>query len=108
MDIAKLTSKGQLTLPVSIRKKLALQTGDQVAFIEKNGEFVMVAAHRLQVGQPKCNSDGVIASLAFENLTVSDDMNLYAQERIRGKVSYEDERQRLISKYTQEVGNVNG
>lgn len=108
MDIAKLTSKGQLTLPISIRKKLALQTGDQVAFIEKNGEFVMVAANRLLVGQPQCNIDGVIASLAFENLTISDDMKLYAKDRIIGNVSYEAERQRLIGKYKQTVSIING
>lgn len=107
MDIAKLTSKGQLTLPVSIRKKMELQTGDQVAFIEKNGEFVMVAAHRLHVESQRCNSDGVIASLAFEDLIVNEDMKLYAKDRISGNVSYEAERQRLICKYKQ-VANNNG
>ncbi len=31
--IAKLTSKGQLTLPMSVRKRLNLQSGDKVQFI---------------------------------------------------------------------------
>ena len=34
MELAKLTSKGQLTVPIAIRKKLNLKEGDKVVFIE--------------------------------------------------------------------------
>ena len=34
MELAKLTSKGQLTVPIAIRKKLNLKEGDKVMFIE--------------------------------------------------------------------------
>ena len=37
MEIAKLTSKGQITLPIAVRKKLKLKTGDQVVIQEENG-----------------------------------------------------------------------
>ena len=33
MELAKLTSKGQLTVPVAIRKKLGLKEGDKVVFL---------------------------------------------------------------------------
>lgn len=33
MELAKLTSKGQLTIPVAIRKKLSLKEGDKVLFL---------------------------------------------------------------------------
>ena len=40
MELARMTSKGQLTIPVSIRRKLGVDTGDQLLFYEKNGQIV--------------------------------------------------------------------
>ncbi|WP_067725875.1 AbrB/MazE/SpoVT family DNA-binding domain-containing protein [Oceanobacillus damuensis] len=38
---AKLTSKGQITIPIEIRRMLELDTGDQVSFtINENGIFL--------------------------------------------------------------------
>jgi len=34
---AKLTSKGQVTIPAKIRKRFGLQTGDSLAFVETDG-----------------------------------------------------------------------
>ena len=42
MELAKITSKGQITLPINIRRSLKLNDGDKVAFIEKDGQFVIV------------------------------------------------------------------
>ena len=36
MDLAKVMSKGQVTIPINIRKKLNLKEGDKVVFIEKD------------------------------------------------------------------------
>ena len=36
---AKLTSKGQLTLPREIREKLGVRPGDVLEFVEEDGEF---------------------------------------------------------------------
>jgi AbrB family looped-hinge helix DNA binding protein len=42
MATATLTSKGQITIPIEVRKKLGLKTGDRIGFIEnENGEFVL-------------------------------------------------------------------
>lgn len=36
-----MTGKGQLTLPVSIRKKLGIGTGDQLLFYERDGQVII-------------------------------------------------------------------
>lgn len=46
MATASVTSKGQITLPISIRKKLHLKTGDQVVFVETEGGEITVRAKK--------------------------------------------------------------
>jgi AbrB family looped-hinge helix DNA binding protein len=41
MELAKITLRGQITIPVAIRKKLGVKDGDKVIFIEENGRIVM-------------------------------------------------------------------
>jgi AbrB family looped-hinge helix DNA binding protein len=41
MSTAAVTSKGQITIPAEVRKKLGLKAGDRVRFIEgENGEYI--------------------------------------------------------------------
>lgn len=42
MDLAKVTSKGQVTIPIDIRKKLGLKNGDKVLFVEEAGRIYMM------------------------------------------------------------------
>ena len=45
MDVAKLSSKGQLTIPQDIRNKLRLKQGDKVVFVEEpNGRVYLANA----------------------------------------------------------------
>jgi antitoxin PrlF len=46
MATSSLTSKGQITLPISIRRKLRLNTGDQVVFIEREDGEIIVRAKK--------------------------------------------------------------
>lgn len=39
MLTAKLTSKGQITIPKKVRDKLGVQAGERIGFEEKNGVF---------------------------------------------------------------------
>lgn len=39
MSSLSLTSKGQVTVPVKIRRSLGLSPGDRVKFIEEKGKF---------------------------------------------------------------------
>ena len=42
MPIATLTSKGQITLPISVRNALGLSAGAQVDFLPVDGSFLLV------------------------------------------------------------------
>ncbi len=39
MEMSKISSKGQITVPVSVRNKLGLKSGDNVVIFEENGRF---------------------------------------------------------------------
>ena len=44
MELAKVTSKGQITIPVAIRRALGIKDGDKVMFIQQEGKVVMMNA----------------------------------------------------------------
>ncbi len=41
---AKVTSKGQITIPKKVRKGLSIQPGENISFEEKNGVFYIKKA----------------------------------------------------------------
>ena len=41
MSVTKITSKGQITIPQKIRKRLGVGPGDKVEFKELDGKFVV-------------------------------------------------------------------
>jgi AbrB family looped-hinge helix DNA binding protein len=49
LELAKITTKGQITLPIQIRKKLNLKEGDKVVFLEKNGEIFIENPAKLAI-----------------------------------------------------------
>lgn len=42
MELAKVTSKGQITIPVEIRRKLGIKNGDKILFMEEGGKVYMM------------------------------------------------------------------
>jgi len=46
MPTSTLTSKGQITLPQTVRKALGLDTGDKVDFVEVAGGYKLVALRK--------------------------------------------------------------
>jgi antitoxin PrlF len=40
-NVATVTSKGQVTVPLAVRNRLGLKEGDRLAFINKGGEIVL-------------------------------------------------------------------
>ena len=55
MDIARVTSKGQVTIPIGIRKIMNIKEGDKILFVEKDGKIfvenaAMVAFDKIQKG----------------------------------------------------------
>ncbi len=47
MEVAKITSKGQITIPIDIRKKLNLKDGDKVVFIEDGDKIIFANAAKV-------------------------------------------------------------
>lgn len=44
MELARISSKGQITIPIEVRKKLNLKEGDKILFIEEDGKFLITNA----------------------------------------------------------------
>ena len=42
MELAKVTSKGQVTIPIEIRKKLGIKNGDKILFVEESGSIYVI------------------------------------------------------------------
>lgn len=54
MELSRISSKGQVTIPIDIRKKLSLKEGDKVLFLEEEGKIFianasLVALKKIQV-----------------------------------------------------------
>ena len=41
MELAKVTTRGQITIPAAIRRKLGVKDGDKVLFFEENGRVMI-------------------------------------------------------------------
>lgn len=53
MEVARITTKGQITIPIEIRKKLNLKEGDKIIFLEQDGRIyfenaALLAFNRIQ------------------------------------------------------------
>ena len=48
MNIAKISSKGQVTLPIDVRRKLDLKEGDHLLISEENGRYYIDNADHIQ------------------------------------------------------------
>jgi AbrB family looped-hinge helix DNA binding protein len=46
-DVSRVTSKGQVTIPVEMRRKLGIKEGDKVVFVEQSGSIVIANAAML-------------------------------------------------------------
>lgn len=44
MELAKITSKGQITIPIAIRRMLGVKDGDKVMFVQEGNKVVMMNA----------------------------------------------------------------
>jgi AbrB family looped-hinge helix DNA binding protein len=50
METAKVTSKGQITIPADIRKELGLDTGDRLAFLKYGNKYVILNEKNIDYG----------------------------------------------------------
>ena len=84
MPSSSLTSKGQITIPSDLRKKLHLQPGDKVTFEEKNGVITITPANDDLDAMAGC-----LANDTNRHATL-DDMEQAIQRGITGKWNKKD------------------
>jgi len=67
-NTAKVMSKGQITLPIDIRKRMGLSAGDRVALVYENNRVVMVnpAIYAMEMLQKEMQSEAEKVGLTTE------------------------------------------
>ena len=59
LEVTKISSKGQVTIPIELRKKLKLASGDIIAFIEgDDGKIYVISASMLALRTAQKAFDG--------------------------------------------------
>jgi len=67
MEVAKITSRGQITIPIDIRKKLGVKEGDKVVFIEDNGRIFVANAAKVAFANMRSAFSGEAERLGLRN-----------------------------------------
>jgi AbrB family looped-hinge helix DNA binding protein len=66
MDLAKVMSKGQVTIPISVRRKLNLKEGDKLLFMEKDGNIVIANSAMVAIQNVQNAFEGEAERLGLE------------------------------------------
>ena len=83
MNLAKLSSAGQITVPIDIRRILNLKAGDKVLFTQnENGEIVIGNASLNAIRKAQKAFEGVAEEYGFKD---EDDVQRYIDEMRYGK-----------------------
>ena len=67
VEVAKITSKGQITLPIDIRKKLGVKEGDKVIFIEDGNRIIVANAAMIAFANIRAAFDGEAERLGLRD-----------------------------------------
>ena len=82
MELAKITSKGQITIPRDIREKMNLKTGDKILFFEENNRYFLQNSNYVVLSDFQNEMKGAAKEAGFKN---SDDVMNYIKELRRLK-----------------------
>ena len=77
MELAKITTKGQITLPIGIRRKLHLKDGDKVAYIEIDNQIVLANPIAIAIKDVQEAFSGEAERLGLKN---EDDVDALVKE----------------------------
>lgn len=77
MELAKLSSKCQITIPVEIREKLNIKAGDKIIFLEENGRIYLDNPADLAFTRVAQACEGAAAEAGFQS---EEDMQNYLTE----------------------------
>lgn len=66
MNLAKISSNGQITVPAEIRRKLGLKSGDKILFFQnQNGEIVVSNASAAAIRKAQAAFAGAAESMGI-------------------------------------------
>ena len=77
MNIARISSKGQITIPSEIRKQMNLKEGDKIAFINEGGKIYFVNSNQLAIAQFQ---EGMVGAAKKSGLNTEQDVVDYVNE----------------------------
>jgi len=67
MELAKVTSKGQVTIPIAIRKLLGIKDGDKLLFVQKPEGIVIMNPTMMALEKIGQAFEGEAEALGLEN-----------------------------------------
>lgn len=67
MELAKITSKGQITIPIAIRKQLGVKDGDKVMFVQEGDKIIIMNASISALLEAQKAFEGVADKLGIKN-----------------------------------------
>ena len=83
MNLAKISSNGQITVPIEIRRALGLKSGDKILFFEKaDGEVVISNASTNAICKAQRAFEGAAAMMGIKD---EDDVQALIDEVRYGK-----------------------
>ncbi|MBQ3661854.1 MAG: AbrB/MazE/SpoVT family DNA-binding domain-containing protein [Firmicutes bacterium] len=84
MDVATVSSKGQITIPLSVRRKLRLKTGDKIVIQEENGRFYFDNAALVAFMRISDAFDGTAKGSGFQSEEEMQDYMKGIRKEVRG------------------------
>ncbi len=67
MELAKVTSKGQITIPIAIRKALGIREGDKILFMEEGDRVIITNASTNALLKAQEAFQGMAEELGIKN-----------------------------------------
>lgn len=89
MELAKITSKGQITIPVAVRKALGVKDGDKVLFVQEGDRVVMMNASLNALLEAQIAFKGVTDEIGVKNEQDIVDMVKEVRKERSGKYQFE-------------------
>jgi len=77
MEVAKITSKGQVTIPRDIRVKMDLKKGDKILFFEENGKYFLQNSNSVVLSDFQKAMEGAAKEAGFNG---PDDVTKYIKQ----------------------------
>jgi AbrB family looped-hinge helix DNA binding protein len=67
MDMARVSIKGQVTIPIEIRHKLGLREGDKVVFMEQGENIILLNSNRIAWKELQTAFQGAAEEAGFQS-----------------------------------------